>query len=254
MSYILISNDDGYDAPGLRAMIDCVARMGLRVVAVAPDGPRSAQSSAITVGRALHIRRLPDYNGAEMCAVDGTPVDCVKLAVDRFGRPDFVFGGINHGPNDGNSVVYSGTMGVVIEGCMLGIPSVGFSHISHSWDTDFTPYKPLVERIAAAVVAQGLPEGVCLNVNMPEGGEVKGAVTVRAAKGYWVEEFDEYDTADGGKEYKLTGRFHNLEPDNDETDKYWLERGYASIVPVRPDMSAVDAICAISELILNNRQ
>ena len=246
MSYILISNDDGVDAPGLKAMVDCLPH-DRRIVVVAPDGPRSAQSSAITVINRLHISRHDDYNGAEIYSVDGTPVDCVKLAVNIFGRPDFVFGGINHGPNDGNSVIYSGTMGIVIEGCLMGIPSVGFSHISHSWETDFRPYYATVERIANDVILNGLPEGICLNVNMPEGGEVKGALTLRAAKGYWVEEFDEFDTADGGKEYKLTGRFLNLEPDSDTTDKYWLARGYASIVPVRTDVTAEDAISLLSQ-------
>ena len=242
MSYILISNDDGVDAPGLRAMVDCVADKG-KVVVVAPDGPRSAQSSAITVIRNLHIRRTDDYNGAEVYVVDGTPVDCVKLAVHLFGIPDFVFGGINHGPNDGNSVIYSGTMGVVVEGCMLGVPSVGFSHIDHSWQTDFEPYKPIVRDIASDVIEHGLPDGVCLNVNMPVGGIVNGIRTARAARGYWIEEFEEVSAS---SEYRITGKYLNLDADRQDTDKYWLERCYATVVPVNPDMTAIDFLPDLS--------
>lgn len=243
MSYILISNDDGIDSPGIRAMADCVAGKG-KIIVVAPDGPRSAQSSALTVVKNIHIRPYDDFGDVEAYVVDGTPVDCVKLAVHLFGVPSFVFGGINHGPNDGNSVIYSGTMGVVVEGCMLGVPSVGFSHIDHSWHTDFEPYKPVVSRIAADVIAAGLPKGVCLNVNMPLGGKVEGVRTVRAARGYWVEEFDEIQPL---SEYKSSGKFLNLDENDPTTDKYWLDRGFASIVPVSPDMTAFDVLNPLTE-------
>lgn len=240
---ILISNDDGIEAKGLRFLIECVNDIG-EVIAVAPSGPRSGQSSAITVDAPLRIKQHPDYDGAGMYSVTGTPVDCIKLAMHAIvpRRPDIVLSGINHGSNSGNSVIYSGTMGAAMEACMLGIPAVGFSLLHHSLDADFTECRPIVEAITRKVLEDGLPKQVCLNVNIPALCVPKGIKIVRASRGYWTEEYADYIDPHGKPYYWLTGRFKDEDPDNPDTDNYWLEREYATVVPVRPDQTAVDHI------------
>lgn len=247
---ILISNDDGVEAKGLRFLIECVKDMG-DVIAVAPSGPRSGQSSAITVDSPLRIKSYPDYFGCKVYSVNGTPVDCIKLAMHTLvsRKPDIVLSGVNHGSNSGNSVIYSGTMGAVMEACMLGIPSIGYSLLHHSIEADFSECTPFIAEITRKVLSAGLPDGICLNVNIPAQCKPKGLKVVRAARGYWTEEYAEYIDPNGKPYYWLTGKFNNEEPDNPDTDNYWLAREYVSVVPVRPDQSAVDVIGKIKELL-----
>lgn len=249
--YILVSNDDSINAKGIHALIDFLAPIA-QIVVVAPDAPRSGQSSAITVGTTLHVMRHPDYNGAKMFAVNGTPVDCVKLGlhsiVER--RPDLVVAGINHGPNSGNCVIYSGTMGAVIEGATVGIPSVGFSLLDWHADADFSECRETVVRITESILAGGLPHGVCLNVNIPAHCTPKGVRCVRAARGHWTEEYDPIENDPSGlPSFRLGGRFLNEEPDCDSTDEYWLSRQWATAVPVAVDQTAVAAIPEVAEIL-----
>ncbi len=239
---ILITNDDGINARGIFYLADAVKEMG-DVYIVAPDEHQSGQSSAMSINKPLRITSYPDYNGMKVFSVNGTPVDCVKLALHTIvpRRPDILLSGINHGSNAGNNIIYSGTMGAALETCMLGIPSIGYSYLSHSPEADFTNTLPFLRSITLQVMEQGLPADVCLNVNFPKG-EIKGAKVVRAAKGFWTEEYAEYTDPMGKPFYWLTGRFQNTEPDASDTDYYWLDRGYASIVPSRPDQSAIDII------------
>lgn len=248
---ILISNDDGVDAKGLRFLIETLATIGADIIAVAPDAPRSGQSSAITVEQPLWLKRHADFAGAKIYSVSGTPVDCVKLALHAVvpRRPDILISGINHGSNAGNSVIYSGTMGAAMEGTMVGIPSVGFSLLHHSLDADFTECAPFVESITKAVLAKGLPDGISLNVNIPALCRPQGLKVVRAARGYWTEEYADYTTPSGKPYYWLTGRFVNSEPDDPATDEYWLKRQWATVVPVRVDQSATDQIETIENLL-----
>lgn len=247
---ILITNDDGINAPGIHELINYVADMG-RITAIAPDGPHSGQSSAISVNKALRVTRHDDYNGTEMYSVNGTPVDCVKLGIHAVlkEQPDFILSGINHGANSGNSAIYSGTMGAVFEGCMLGIPSIGFSYLSHDESADLSVCRDIVRKITSAVIAAGLPHDVCLNVNIPKVAAVNGIKITRAARGFWTEEYADYTDPHGRPFYWLTGKFHNEEPDSPDTDLYWLDRGYASVVPCRPDQSATDEITHIGEIL-----
>ncbi len=246
---ILISNDDGVNAPGIYHLADCVREFG-DVYVVAPDGPQSGQASAITVGRGLRVTEHPDYNGVKVFSVNGSPVDCVKIAMHAIvpRKPDFVFTGVNHGPNAGNSIIYSGTMGAAFEGCMLGIPSVGFSLITHDLGADFTPTTAYIKQIAAKVIADGLPYGVCLNVNFPVCNEIKGLKVVKAAMGHWIEEYLDYTDPNGKPFYMLTGRYQADNPDDPETDLYWLDRGYGTIVPARTDQTAHDLIPSFASL------
>lgn len=248
---ILISNDDSVSAPGLHFLIDCVKDMG-DVVAVAPAEPHSGMSSAITVNAPLRIRLAEVYNGVEIHAVTGTPVDCVKLGLHlNLGgrRPALMLSGVNHGSNSGNSVIYSGTMGAAMEASMAGIPAVGYSLLHHSLEADFSQTAPFIDHITRAVMRGGLPDGVCLNVNFPAKCAIEGFRTVKAARGYWTEEYERYTDPHGVPFYWLTGRFHNLEPDNPDTDEYWLARHWASVVPVRCDQTAADLIPAITRLL-----
>ncbi len=243
---VLISNDDGIQARGLRFLIDRMRAVApeAEIYAVAPDGPRSGQSSAITVNTPLSIIPHPDYNGAKMLSVTGTPVDCVKLAMHAIlpSAPDLMLSGVNHGSNSGNSNIYSGTMGAAMEACMIGLPAVGFSLLDYSPDADFSRCAPLMEEIIRKVLASGLPEGICLNVNMPAGVDPKGIKITTCGSGRWTEEYADYVDPHGRKFYWLTGTYVDLDPDNPAGDNYWLRRDYLTITPIRPDQTAFDAI------------
>ena len=246
---ILITNDDGIDAPGLRYLVDCVSSMA-DVVVVAPALPHSGQSSAFTVNSPLRIVEHPDYHGAMMRSVTGTPVDCVKLSMHHIvpRRPDLLLSGINHGSNAGNSIIYSGTMGAALEGCMQGIPSVGYSLLHHSMQADFSECKPYIVDVSRRVLEHGLPADVCLNINFPAKVKIEGMKVVRAARSHWTEEYQQYVDPHGKPFYWLTGRIVNEEADATDTDLYWLDRNYATTVPCTPDQNppaAMSAICTL---------
>lgn len=237
---ILITNDDGIDAKGVKALADFVSDMA-DVVCVCPDSPRSGQSMAITVNDALRVTQIDDYNGAKMYKTSGTPVDCVKLAVhnvlDR--RPDMVLSGINHGSNASINVVYSGTMGATFEGCAFGIPSIGFSLTNHDPNADFESCRRFVRYIVSEVFKHGLPEGVCLNVNIPNSETPPSEMRmVRACRGNWSDEYAEYIDPHGKKFYWLQGTFHSEEPEAEDTDEWCLARGIVSVVPTLLDRTA----------------
>ena len=235
---ILITNDDGIYANGIHHLAETVKDLG-DVVIVAPDSPRSGQSSAITVGAPLKITAHRDSGSARVFSVSGTPVDCVKLAFHNImpRKPDLLLSGINHGSNSGTAITYSGTMGAVLEGCMAGIPSVGFSLLHHSLKADFTLSTEYVREISRKVLERGLPDWVCLNVNIPALVVPRGVKACRAARGHWSEEYDRYIDPSGNPFYWLTGRFVNAEPDATDTDEYWLNQKYISLVPVTPDQT-----------------
>ena len=172
---ILITNDDGIEARGIHSLVEAVQHLG-EVVVMAPDGPRSAQSSAITMNTPLRIWKHFEKDGLKMYRCNGTPTDCVKIAVynilDR--KPDIILAGINHGDNTSISVIYSGTMGAVLEGCVEGVPSVGFSLCTHDPRADFSEAMKYASIITEKVLREGLPKDVCLNVNFPVGVKLKG--------------------------------------------------------------------------------
>lgn len=247
---IFITNDDGIEARGLEHLVRIAVRHG-DVIVGAPDSPQSAKSSALTVNVPLEVKSHPSIDGAKVYSITGTPVDCVKVSMhallDR--KPDLLLSGINHGSNAAVNNIYSGTMGATMEGCIIGIPSVGLSLLDHSMDADFDPLTTYIDSIIGHVLAKGLPEGICLNVNFPSGCTPKGLKVVKAAKGCWTEEYADYATPHGKPFYWLTGTFHNDEPDNPDTDEYWLARQYGTIVPIRPDQTAADKIDVIKKII-----
>ena len=247
---ILITNDDSIDAKGLRHLVDCVKDMG-EVFVVAPAHPHSGQSSAFTVNAPLRVLEHPSYHGATMRAVTGTPVDCVKLSMQHIlpRRPDLLLSGINHGSNAGNSIIYSGTMGAVLEACMQGIPAVGFSLLHHSMQADFSECTPYVTDITSRVIARGLPADCCLNVNFPAKVKIEGLKVVRSARSHWSEDYREYTDPHGKPFYWISGDIINDEPGNPDTDLYWLDRNYATVVPAMPDQNDTARIPDILNLL-----
>lgn len=237
---ILVANDDSYRAPGVHVLIDRLVKFG-DVVAVCPEHPQSGQSMALTVNSPLRINEMPDYNGARMFNVSGTPVDCIKLAMhhilDR--RPDLVVAGINHGSNSAINVLYSGTMGAAMEGATFGIPAIGFSLTDHSMDADFTPCIRAIDILVAAALENGMPQDMALNVNIPDIDRTPVEMRLcTPCRGHWNDEYKEYTDPHGKKFYWLTGKFENLEPDNEHTDEWALDHGMVSVVPVVLDRSA----------------
>lgn len=239
---IFVSNDDGWQAPGVQQLVRALNTLG-HVVCVCPDSARSGQSMALTFNAPLRLEKVevPDTGDAQFYAVNGTPVDCVKLAMytlfaDR--KPDLMVSGINHGSNASVNVLYSGTMGAAFEACACGIPAAGFSLTSHSWKADMTPVLPYVLHIGRQILLHGLPQGVCLNVNVPAGSTPTAARVVRAAASRWTDEYRQYDDPLGHPFYWLTGRMINLEPEATDTDLYALAQNYVSIVPCSLDRTA----------------
>lgn len=238
---ILVSNDDSISAPGIRNLIDVMNSLGT-VVVVAPDGPQSGMGHAITINSTLRADQVQIDDGPQTeYSVSGTPVDCVKLAVnvllDR--KPDMIVSGVNHGSNSSINVIYSGTMSAAAEGALENIPSIGFSLLDYSWDADFEKAKPFIKQIASEVLKNGLPENTCLNVNIPKASDepYKGVKVCRQARANWEEEFDARKDPRGRNYYWLTGKFVNYDHGED-TDEWALANNYISMVPVTMDLTA----------------
>lgn len=232
---ILVTNDDGVHAQGINVLCRLMARLG-DVIVVAPDGPRSGAACAITPIEPIRLTTVCREPGLTVISCTGTPVDCVKVALEKAvpRQPDLVVSGINHGDNASINVHYSGTMGAVLEGCMKGVPSIGFSLRTRERECDFAPYEEAILAIARKVLSEGLPQDVCLNVNFPVVQELAGVRTCRMARGYWHQEWA--DTEEEGV-YKLAGNFTSLEPDAEDTDWWALDHGMASVVPLKLDMT-----------------
>jgi 5'-nucleotidase len=242
---ILVTNDDSIVAPGIRALIEVMKEIG-DVIVVAPDSPQSAMGHAITINNTLKLEKVHlDKDLSQEYSCSGTPVDCVKIAVNEIlkRKPDLCVSGINHGSNSSINVIYSGTMSAAVEAGIEGIPAIGFSLLDYSWDADFEPIKSHVKQIALGVLEKGLPEGVILNVNFPKLSKenIKGIKICRQAKAMWQEEFDKRTNPQGKEYYWLTGKFINLDKGTD-TDEWALENGYISIVPVQFDLTAHHAM------------
>jgi len=241
---ILACNDDGITAPGLQALVNVAKKFGT-VVVVAPDSPQSGMGHAISVGKPLRLYE-EHFSGKKLgWACSGTPVDCIKLATGVLlkRKPDLLISGINHGSNSSISVVYSGTMSAAMEGAIEGIPSIGFSLCNHSHAADFTGAAAYAEKIIEAALANPMPTGTLLNVNIPDIplDQIKGIKITRQAIGRWVEEFDERKDPYGQKYYWLTGRF-SLDDDGEDTDEWALANNYVSLCPVQFDLTAHHAI------------
>ena len=235
---ILISNDDGYQAKGIRSLVDMLRDMADLVVC-APEGARSGYSCAFSAEIPLRLKCQYQEEGVELWSCNGTPVDCVKMALDNIvsRKPDMVIGGINHGDNSSVNSHYSGTMGVVLEGCMKYIPSVAFSLCDHRADADFEPMRQQVQRITKQVLEEGLPKGACLNVNFPLATSYKGVRVCRMAFGRWVNETVKNHHVRGYDYWWMAGEYANDEPDAEDTDRWALNHGYVAITPTQIDVT-----------------
>lgn len=246
---ILVTNDDGITAPGITALVEVMKTLG-DVVVVAPDKAQSGMGHAITINSTLRINKSKVHGVKEEYSCTGTPVDCVKFAVNKImkRKPDLCVSGINHGTNMSINVIYSGTMSAAVEGAIEGIPSIGFSLSDYTLEADFTASKKIVKKIAEQVLKNGLPAGVCLNVNIPKlkYDLIKGIKVCRQAKATWIERFDERKDPTGQTYYWLTGKFENFDLNEKDTDVWALENNYVSIVPTQFDMTAHQVIKQIA--------
>ncbi len=236
---ILVTNDDGITAPGIRTLISVMNEIG-EVVVVAPDGPQSGMGHAVTIDDTIYCNEIKVDDGPQKeFKSSGTPADCIKLAVSEIldRRPDLCVAGINHGSNSSINVIYSGTMSAAVEAGVEGIPAIGFSLLDYSWNANFEPLKAYIKQIALNVLENGLPDGVVLNVNFPKEETFKGIKICRQARANWVEEFDRRINPQGRVYYWLTGNFVNMDKGED-TDEWALANNYISVVPVQFDLTA----------------
>ena len=237
---ILVTNDDGVNAPGIAALVEMVRPLG-RVIVVAPEEGNSGMSHAITIKVPLRLKKIKEEQDLVIYSCSGTPADCVKLAMSEVvkEKPALLVSGINHGSNSAVSVVYSGTMAAAMEGSLYGIPSVGFSLLDYSYDADFSAAVTFGRPIAAKVLTEGLVRGGCLNVNFPvlPADKIKGVKVCRMSAGSWREEFEKRTDPRGHEYFWLTGSYYNAEPEATDTDEWALTNGYISIVPINSDFT-----------------
>lgn len=243
---ILVINDDGWQSGGIRALVESIRGLG-HIVVCAPDSPRSGFGASFTCTHPVTLERLHGVGDSDQYwfSCSGTPVDCVKLAFHRLfhhSKPTLVVSGINHGSNDSICIMYSGTMGAVLEGAVCGVPSIGFSMLDHRPGADFSHTRTYVHNLVEEVLNHDhmlsvLSNGVGLNVNIPMTPNIKGVRLCRQANGVWVDEFHylEGDENNGKATFQVTGKYVNREPESTDTDRYWLEQDYISVVPVHAD-------------------
>ncbi len=246
---ILVVNDDGITAPGIRALVEAVSSLG-EVVVVAPDSPQSGMGHAITLNQPLRLKQVKEFGDIKAFQCSGTPVDCVKIAVDKVlhRHPDLCVSGINHGSNSSINIIYSGTMSAAVEASLEGIPAVGFSLLDYAHDADFSAAAKYARHIAESILKYGLPKHSLLNVNIPRlpFSEIKGLKICRQALAKWEEEYLERTDPFGRPYYWLTGKFVNYDHGQD-TDEWALANGYVSVVPVQHDLTAHHVIPFINE-------
>jgi 5'-nucleotidase len=242
---ILITNDDGVNAPGIRHLIKLMRTIG-EVVVVAPEGPQSAMSHAITIKVPLQYKSIEITEDYKEYSINGTPVDCVKFALHQLmdRKPDLVVSGINHGSNASINIIYSGTMAAATEAAMGGIPGIGFSLLDYAEDANFNFADNYILAIVKQVIEEGLAPNTALNVNFPKekGIEYAGLRVCRQAKAYWKEDFDErFDPRNGKPYYWLKGTF-TVHEEDDQTDEWALKNYYVSMVPIQFDFTAYQQI------------
>lgn len=243
---ILISNDDGITSHGIRTLVEVMQQIG-NVVVVAPNKPQSGMGHAITIGEPLRLTSSDIFGSIEAYECSGTPADCVKLGkhhVLKGRQPDLIVSGINHGSNASISILYSGTMSAAIEGAIEGIPSIGFSIDDFSHTADFSHTKDYIKQIAQSVLANGLPKGIALNVNLPKKSDesIKGVRICRQTNGKWHEEFEKRQDPYGRSYFWMDGYFVNFDKGQTDTDVWAVENNYVSIVPCQYDMTAYNVI------------
>jgi 5'-nucleotidase len=246
---IFVTNDDSLHAKGIAALVEVARKFG-DVVVIAPDKPQSGMGHAITINDPLRLHKSEIFEGIAAYLCSGTPVDCVKLGVYVVShrKPDLILSGINHGANSSTNVLYSGTMSAAVEGAMEHIPSIGFSYADFDEDADFSTAQYVAEQLIPTVLRDGLPIGICLNVNIPKVtvSELKGIQVCRQAYAFWEDRFDKREDQFGRPYYWMTGTFDSREEATD-TDLYYLDNAYATVVPTQFDLTAHSAIAHLKK-------
>jgi 5'-nucleotidase len=247
---IFVTNDDGYSAYGISILLEVMKTMG-DVLCIAPARGQSGMSHAITFSEPIKLCMIHKEEGYEMHSLEGTPVDCVKMALDRFyddELPDLIVSGINHGSNASICSIYSGTVAVAREGAVNGIPAVAFSSLDFGQNPDYKPYKPYIKNVCEHLLQHGLEKGVFLNVNFPLGDTFKGMRVCRQTQGVWVEEFERRLDPHNREYFWLTGHFDNYEPQAEDSDEWALKHNYVAIVPLKVETTCMQALQTLSSL------
>jgi 5'-nucleotidase len=248
---ILVTNDDGMFAPGIKALVEIAQEFG-EIVVVAPDSPQSGQGHAITIEHPLRLNKVQVFQGIDAYECNGTPVDCVKLAKhillkDR--KIDLCLSGINHGSNASINIIYSGTMSAAMEASLEGIPSIGFSLLDYSFEANFQASQPYLRSIVQDILTKGMEGTRLLNVNIPKlpYEQIKGIKVCRQSNGRWEEEFLQAKDPRGQPYYWLTGKFV-YEDNGNDSDMEALQEGYISIVPSHHDLTKYEALQSLKYL------
>ena len=242
---IIVTNDDGITAPGIRALVEVAAEFG-EVIVVAPDSPRSGQGHALTIIDPIHVKESKIFGDIESYECSGTPVDCVKIAkgvILKDQKIDLCVSGINHGSNASINILYSGTMSAAMEASIEGIQSIGFSLDDFAHDADFTASKAIARKIIKSVLENGIAGGNLLNVNIPKIplDQIKGIKVCAQGEGNWLEDYKKNEDPRGRVYYWLAGAFKN-EDKRKSSDLWALNQGYVSVVPTGHDLTLYNAI------------
>jgi 5'-nucleotidase len=246
---ILVTNDDGITAKGIKSLVEAVRPLG-DVLVVAPDKPQSGMGHAITIHSPLRLEKSNQFEGVRSYTCSGTPVDCVKLAIYEVlkKRPTLLVSGINHGSNAATNILYSGTMSAAVEGAIESIPSIGFSLLDHDADADFEASIHFARKISQLVLKNGIPKGTCLNVNIPKGklDKINGIKISRQGNAFWEDSFDKRTDPFGSEYFWLSGNF-TVTDQGQDTDMWALDNNYVSVVPSQFDMTAHHMIASLNE-------
>lgn len=231
---ILITNDDGIEAKGLWHLWQALADFA-ELTIVAPSTEKSGVGVGLTLRDPLTIRSVRWDKNTPAWKVNGTPADCVRLAISVIlkQKPDLIVSGINRGSNAGRNVLYSGTIGGVIEGALRGVPGVAFSCEQFD-DPQYHLAEKHVQSIVRHIIKNPLSKGTILNVNFPDANEIRGVKLARQGKGYWIEDPQQRMHPDGDLYYWHGGKWHDHE-EHEESDVALLKQGYAAAVPIHID-------------------
>lgn len=248
---ILVTNDDGINAPGIKALVE-IAKLHGNPIVVAPDSPQSGQGHAITIVEPLWLKQVDVFDGIDAYECSGTPADCVKLAKSvllKDEKIDLCVSGINHGSNASINILYSGTMSAAMEASLEGIKSIGFSLLDYSFEADFTAAQHFGSKIIANMLKYNGQKNTLLNVNIPKlkRDEIQGIKVCIQGSGVWSESYQESEDPRGQKYYWLTGKFE-ADLDNEKTDLWALNNGYISVVPSKHDLTDYNSIETLKHL------
>lgn len=236
MTTILLTNDDGFDSAGIRHLHTALKKVG-RVIMVAPDRDKSAVSHSLTMHRPLRLKEID----TDIIAIDGTPTDCVVLALQKIldHTPDLLVSGINNGPNLGDDISYSGTVSAAIEGTMNAVPSLAVSMAEKT--ADFERAAAITARLAAVVLQKGLPENTLLNINIPATGTINGLRVTRQGRRTWRDAIQETSDPWGRKLYWIGGGSPVTDSATD-TDVHAVSRNLVSVTPIHLDKTNHEGI------------